>query len=167
MLKWTERRPHISQGFIKTDVEAKVGVDNKIFSYTTDHLVGIEREIEGIIIITIEIIDPTIEIDPETVIDVITEEITTSPIKDIIITDKTIGEGIATERTVEIDKIIEEMTPDKDTETGMKVGTDQEIIAMIGLEAETEIDIEMDGCNLDPEHCQMTEEDQGLDLTLE
>ena len=32
---------------------------------------------------------------------------------------------------------------------------------------ETGVETEMDGCNLDPELCQMTEEDQGLDLTLE
>ena len=31
---------------------------------------------------------------------------------------------------------------------------------------ETEVETETDRCNLDPEHCQITEEDQGLDLTL-
>ena len=32
---------------------------------------------------------------------------------------------------------------------------------------ETEVETEMDRCNLDPELYQMTEDDQGLDLTLE
>ena len=31
-------------------------------------------------------------------------------------------------------------------------------------EVETGVEAEADGCNLDPELCQMTEEDQGLDL---
>ena len=43
------------------------------------------------------------------------------------------------------------MTPDKDIETGVKVGIDQEIIVMTELEVEIEIEIETDGCNLDPE----------------
>ena len=85
--------------------------------------------------------------------------------RDIITIDKTIGGEIATDKTIEIDKIIEEVTPDK--ETGVKVGIDQEIIAMTVQEVEIEIETEMDGCNLDPELCQMTEEDQGLDLTQE
>ena len=59
------------------------------------------------------------------------------------------------------------MTLDKDMQTGVKVGIDQEIIVMTVLEVEIEIETETDGCNLDPEPCQMTEEDQGLDLSQE
>ena len=83
----------------------------------------IETEIEETIIIE-PIIDPTIEIDPETVIDVTIGETTIGPMKDGIIIDKRVGGEMATGKTIEIDKIIEEMTPDKDTETGMKVGID-------------------------------------------
>ena len=61
------------------------------------------------------------------------------------------------------------MTPDKDTETGVKVEIDQEIIVMTVLEIETEVETERetDRCNLDPKLCQMTEKDQGPDLTQE
>ena len=86
-----------------------------------------------------------------------TEEIDIGLMKAEITIDKTIGGEIATDKTIEIDKIIEEMTPDQDTEMGVKVGRDQEIIVMTGLEVETEVETEMGGCNLDPELCQMTE----------
>ena len=46
------------------------------------------------------------------------------------------------------------MTLDK--EIGVKVGVDQEIIVMTVHEAETGKETEMDGCNLDPELCQMS-----------
>ena len=49
------------------------------------------------------------------------------------------------------------MTLDK--ETGLKVGIDQEIIVMTVPEVEKGIETETDRCNLDPELCQMTEED--------
>ena len=150
MSKWIKTRPYTSLWFIKVDLEAKVEVDSKTFSPTIGLSVKIETEIEKIIIITIEIIDPAIEIDPETIIDVTTEEITTGPMKDEITIGRTIGET-ATDKTIEIDKIIEEMTPD--TETGVKVGIDQEIIVMAVLEVETEIETETDGCSLDPELC--------------
>ena len=152
--KWTKRIPHTGLGFIKIDLGAKVEVGSKIFSPSIGLLAEIETEIKGIVIITTEIINPTIEMDPETIIDMTTEEITTSPM-------------IATDKKIEIDKIIEGMTTDKDIETGVKVGIDQEIVVMTVLEVETEIETETDGCNLDPELCQMTEEDQGLDLTQE
>ena len=87
--------------------------------------------------------------------------------KDEITIGKTIGGEIATDKTIEIDKIIEQTTPDKHIETGVKVGIDQEIIVMTVLEVEIEIEIETDRCNLDLELCHMTEEDQGLDLTQE
>ena len=53
----------------------------------------------------------------------------------------------------------EQITPDKDIEIGVKVGIGQEIMVMTALEVETEI--QTDGCNQDPELCQMTEEDLG------
>ena len=90
MSRWTKKRPLISLGFIKTDLEAKVGVDNKIFTPTIDHLAEAETEIEIIIITAVEITDPTVEIGLEMITDVITEEIPTSPMRDIIITDRTI-----------------------------------------------------------------------------
>ena len=82
--------------------------------------------------------------------------------RDVITIDSIIGD-IATDKTIEIDKITGEMTPDKETE--VKVGTYQEIIVMTVLEVEIEIETEMDRCNLDPELCQMTEENHSLDLT--
>ena len=85
--------------------------------------------------------------------------------RDIITTDRTVRGEIATDKTIEIDKIIEGMTLDK--ETGVRVGIDQEIIVMTVPEVETGVETETDRCNLDPELCQMTEEDEGLDLTLE
>ena len=77
--------------------------------------------------------------------------------KDELTIDKTVGKETATDKTIEIGKIIEEMTPDKDTEIGVKVGTDQGHIVMIEVQTE----IEMDRCNKDPELCQMTEKDLG------
>ena len=121
MSKWIKHKPHISLRFIKISQEAIVGVDSKIFSPAIGLLAETEIEPEGIIII-IEIIDPTLETDPETIIDVTTEEITTSPMRDVITTDRTIGGEIAIDKTIKIDKTIEGMTLDK--ETGVKVEID-------------------------------------------
>ena len=122
---------------------------------------------EGIIIITIEITDPTIEIDLGIITDVITEEIPTGLMRDAITTDRTTEGEITIDSTTEIDKILEVMTPDKDTQTEVKVGIGPEIIVMIVLEVEMEVETETGGCKIDPGLCQMTEEDQGLDLTQE
>ena len=92
MSKWTEKRPHISLGFIKTDLETKIGVDNKFYCLAIDHLAGIETEIEAIIIITIGITGPTIEIGLGIITNVITEVIPTGLMKDAIAIDK-ITEG--------------------------------------------------------------------------
>ena len=54
--------------------------------------------------------------------------------KDEIITGKTIGGEKATDKTIETDKIIEEMTPDKDTGIGVRVEIDQAIIVVTILE---------------------------------
>ena len=122
MSKWIKRKPHISLVFIKIDQEAIVEVDSKIFSPPTGPLVETETELEGIIIITIHITDPTLEINPEIIRDMTTEEIITSPMRDVITTDRTIGGEIAIDKTIEIDRIIEGMTLDK--ETGVKIGID-------------------------------------------
>ena len=70
-------------------------------------------------------------------------------------------------KTVETDKIIGVMTLDRDIEIGVKVGIGPEIIAVTEQGAEIEVETEMDKCEIDPELCQMTEEDQGPDPTLE
>ena len=165
MFKWTKRRPHISLGFIKIDQEVRVEADRKIFSPTIGLLAETETELEGITIITIETVDPTLEIDSEIITDVTTEEMTTGPMRDVIAIDKTIGGEIIIDKTIEIDKSIEGMTLDK--EIGVKVEIGPEIIVMTVPGVETGVETEMDGCNLGPKVCQMTEEDQGLDQTQE
>ena len=97
--------PHISLGFIKIDQEAIVEVHSKLFSPTIGLLAEAETELEGIIVITIEIMDPTLEIDPETITDVPTEAITTGPMRDIITIGRTIGGETAIDKTIEIDKL--------------------------------------------------------------
>ena len=154
MSKWTRRRPHTSLGFINVDLEAKVEVDSRIFSPTTGLPTGIEIETEEIIIVG-TIIGPTIEIDPEIIIDETIGETTTSLIKDKLTRDKTVGGETATDKAIEIGRIIEEVTPDKDTEIGVRVGIDQG--HTVAIEVETEI--EKDMCNRNPELCQMTEKD--------
>ena len=79
-----------------------VEIDSKIVSSVIGILEETETELEGIIII--EIIGSTLEIDPEIIIDVTTEEITTGPMRDVITTDRTIGGEIAIDKTIEIDK---------------------------------------------------------------
>ena len=85
--------------------------------------------------------------------------------KDEMTLDKTVEGEITTDKIIEIDRITEEMTPDKDTEIGVKVGIGQEITVMTALEVETET--EMDRCNKDPELWQMTEKDLGPGLIQE
>ena len=97
-------KSHINLGFIKIDQEAIVEVHSNIFSHAIGPLAETETELEGII--TIEITDPTLEIDPEIITDVTTEEIITGPMRDVITTDRTIGGEIAIDKTIEIDKII-------------------------------------------------------------
>ena len=138
MSGWTKRRPHTNLAFINIDLEVRVEVDSKMFSHTIDLSAETETELEGIIIITAEMVDLTLEIDPETIIDKTTEEITTGPKRDMITIDWTIGGEMATDKTIEIDKIIEGMALDK--ETGVKAGICQEIIVMTVPEVETGID---------------------------
>ena len=132
--------------FTKTDLEATVGIDNKIFSPATDPLSGIEIGIEKIIIITTDIIDPTIEIGLGTITGMVTEDIPIGLMKDAITTDKTIEGETTIGRTVETDKIIEIMTLDRDIEIRGKEGIDPESIVM--TETEVEIEVETDIGNL-------------------
>ena len=120
MSRWAKRKLHISPGFIKIDQEAIVEVDSKISSPTIGLIAESEAEPEGIMIT--EIIDPTLEIDPGTIMDVITEEIIISPMRDTIIIDKTIGGEITIDKKIGIDKTIEGMTLDK--KTGVRVEID-------------------------------------------
>ena len=83
MSKWTKGRPLISLGFIKIDQEARVEADSNIFSPTMGLSAETETELERIIIITIEIIDPTLEIYAEKITDMTAEEITTSPMRGV------------------------------------------------------------------------------------
>ena len=113
MSKWTQRRPHTSLGFIKVDLEAKIEVDSRIFSPTIGLSAWIQIE-TGKIIIVGTIICPTIETDPETIIDEIIRETTNGLMKDNLTIGKTVGGETATDKTIETGKIIEEMTPDRD-----------------------------------------------------
>ena len=144
--------------FIKVDLEAKAGIDIGFFSPIIGPSAEIGIETEEIIIIE-TIICPTIGTGLEIIIDMMIGEIAIGLMKDGPIIDKTIGEKIL-DKTIKVDKIIEEMTPDKDTWIGVRVEIDQEIIVVTVLEVETEI--EMDRCNKEPELCQMTEKDLNL-----
>ena len=158
MLKWTKRKLHISPGFIKVDLEAKAEIVIRFFSPAIGPSAEIGIETEEIIIVE-TIIGLTIGTGLEIIIDVMIRGIAISLMKDGPIIDQTIGEKIS-DKKIEIDKIIEEMTPDKDTGIGVRAEIDQEIIIVTVLEVE--IEIEMGRCNKEPELCQMTEKD--LDL---
>ena len=90
------------------------------------------------------------------------EDITIGLLKNIIITDQiTEGETIIG-KTVETDKTIEVMTLDRDMEIGVKGGIDPEIIVVTEPEVGIEVETEAGKFKIDPELCQMTEEDQSL-----
>ena len=138
-----------------------------MFSPTTDPFAGIGIKIEEIIIIITEITDQTTEIGLGTTTEVRINDITISLMKDIIITDQiTEGETIIG-KTVETDKTIEVLTLDRYMEIGVRVGIDLEIIVVTEPEVGIEVGTEMGKFKIDPELCQMTEENQGLGLTLE
>ena len=86
---------------------------------------------------------------------------------DVVITDPIIGIEATTDKTIELDKIIEIMTLDRDIEIGVIVEIGVETTAMTEIEAETEVEIEMDRHKIGPEPCQMTEENQDPGPTLE
>ena len=151
----------------KTDLEAKVGVDDKLLSLATDPLVGIVIEIEETLTKTPEIVDPTIEIDLELIKDMMTEDIPISLMKGAMITDQITGIEATTGKTVETDKIIEVMTQDRDMEIGVKVGKGPEIISVTELVIGREVETGTAKHEIDPELCQITEEVQGPGPTPE
>ena len=81
-------------------------------------------------------------------------ETTISLMKYGITTGKTIEE-IVTDKTIETDKIIEEMILNRGIGTEVRVGIGQETIVVTILRVE--IEIEMDRCNKELELYQMTE----------
>ena len=90
-----------------------------------------------------KIIGPTIGIDQGTSIGMTIEEIIIGLMRDRTITDKTIGETIIDKRIegiTKIDKIIEEMTPNRGIGIGVRVEKDQEITIVTILEVEIEVE---------------------------
>ena len=79
--------------------------------------------------------------------------------KDGITTGKTIEE-IFTDKTIETDKITEEMIPNRGIGTEVRVGIGEEtiVVTILGVE----IEIETDRCNKELELYQMTETYLGL-----
>ena len=86
---------------------------------------------------------------------------------DMAITDLIIDIEATTDKTIEIDRIIDIMTLDRDIEIGVRVETGLETIVIIEIEAETEVGIEMYKHKIGPEPCQMTGENQDPDPTLQ
>ena len=122
---------------------------------------------KGIIITITGIIDPTMEIGLEIIIDGMTEDLPIGSMTGIVITDLIIGVEATTDKTIEVDEIIEVMTLERDMEIGVKVGIGQETIAMTKTEVETEVETQMGKHKTGPELCQMTEEDQDPGPTLQ
>ena len=152
---------------IETDKKAKVGVHNPIFTLKTDLLVETRIEMKGTIITKTGIVDQTIEISLEIITEGMTEDPHIGLVTGMVITDPIIGIEATTDKTIELDKIIEIMTLDRDIEIGVKVEIGLETIVMTEIEAETEVGIEMDRHKIGPEPCQMTEENQDPGPTLE
>ena len=86
---------------------------------------------------------------------------------DLVITDPIIGIEATTDKTIDLDKIIEVMTLGRDIEIGVKVEIGLETIVMTEMETETEVGIEMDRHKIGPEPCPMTEENQDPGPALE
>ena len=159
-VKWIGKTPHTSLKFIKTDTDAKVGVDNSIFNLKTNPLVETRVEMKGNITTITGIIVPTMEIGLEIIIDGITEDLPIGLMTGMVITDLIIGVEVTTDKTLEVDKTIEVMTLDRDMEIGVKVEIGPETIVMTETEVETEAETEIGRHRTGPELCQMTEEDQ-------
>ena len=123
--------------------------------------------VDQTIITMTEIVDQTIEISLEILTEGMTEDLHIGSMIDMVVTDLITGIEATTEKTIELDKIIEIMTLDRDIEKGVKVEMGLETIVMIEIEAETEVGIEMHRHNIGPEPCQMIEENQDPGPTLE
>ena len=85
----------------------------------------------------------------------------------MVIIDLIIGIEATTDKTIELDKIIEIMTIDRDIKIAVKVETGLETILMTEIEAEAEVDIKMNKHKIGPEPCQITEENPYPGPTLE
>ena len=96
-----------------------------------------------------------------------TEDPHISLMTDVVITDPTTGIEASTDKTIELDKIIEIMTLDRNIEIGVKVEIGLGTIVMTETGAETEVETEMERHRIGPEPCQMTEENQDPGPTLE
>ena len=96
-----------------------------------------------------------------------TEDIPIGLMMGTITADMITGVEATIGKTVETDKIIEGMTQDRDMEIGVKVGIGPEIIVVTEPGAGIEVETEMEKHKIDTELCQMIQEDQGLDPTLE
>ena len=143
----TKERLHINLKFTKVDLEVKIETDRITINHTIDLSVGIGIKIEIEEITTIEtIIGQIIGIDQGTTIGMTIEEITTDLMIGKIVTDKMIGETIIDktieETILEIDKIMTEMTLNRDIEIEVRVGRIQEIIIVTIQEIEVEIGVE-------------------------
>ena len=121
---------------------------------------------KGTIIKMTGIVDQTIERGLEIITEGMTEDPHIGLMTDVVITDLITGIEATTDKTIELDKIIEIMTLDRDIEIGMKAEIGLETIVMTEIEAETEVEIEMDRHKIGPEPYQMTEENQDPGLTL-
>ena len=86
---------------------------------------------------------------------------------DVVITNPIIDIEATTDKTIELDKIIEIMTLDGDIEIGVRVEIGLETIVMAEIEAGTEVGIETHKHKVGPKPCQMTGENQDPGPTLE
>ena len=142
MSKWTKETPHTSLEFTNIDLEDRVETDNRIISHIIDHSLwtDIEAGEASITTTTDPIIDPIIEIGPETNTGMITEEITTDLVIGRIILDKIVEETISN-KAKETDQLIEDMIHDKDIGIEVKVEIGPEIMIVIIPEVEIDIGI--------------------------
>ena len=121
---------------------------------------------ETIITMT-EMVYRTIEIGLEMFTEGMPEDPHISSMIHMAVTDVIIDIEATTDKTIELDKIIEIMTLDRGIEIGVRVETGPETIVMTEIEAETEVGIEMHKHKVGPEPCEMTGENQDPGPTLE
>ena len=114
---------------------------------------------KGTMITITGIIDQTMEIGLEIIIDGMTEDLPISLMTGMVITGLIIGIEVTTDKTIEEDKTIVVMTLDRDMEIGVKVEMGIETTVMTKTEVETEAETETGRHRTGPELCQMTEED--------
>ena len=91
-VKMDKKETHTSLGFFKVDLEAKVGIDNRLISPTIDPSVWTGIEIGETTTTAETITGPTIGTNLETIIDVTIGEIAISLMKDGLTIDRTIEE---------------------------------------------------------------------------